>query len=183
MLSGRLAVIAGTLALVLATAGCSATSSAGNARSRHVHNTPATKRVRHTSGLTAAVLAARLRRLDPIGRIEALTAVTDPNHLLGRPGGYTSKAIFTDKRIRGMSLKDGVQAGGSVEVYPARPAALERARYIEKITQAMPAAGSEYDYVSGATLLRIAGQLTPAQAKTYSRALAKVTGLPVTAIS
>ena len=49
------------------------------------------------------------------------TAETDPNKLLGRPNGYTSKASFTDSRIKASDVRDtssgSVDLGGSVEVY------------------------------------------------------------------
>jgi len=41
---------------------------------------------------SAAVLAARLKAAGlPVRRLIIFTASTDPNHLLGRQGGYTSK--------------------------------------------------------------------------------------------
>ena len=49
----------------------------------------------------------------------AFTADTDPNKLLGRPNGYTSKMSFADSRIDSddpIGVEPGsVDAGGSVE--------------------------------------------------------------------
>ncbi len=57
---------------------------------------------------------------------------------------------------------------------------MRRARYIQRIVQAAPALGAEYDYVAGAILLRVSGQLTPAQARRYKAAFAAITGAVVT---
>ena len=50
------------------------------------------------------------------------TPDNDPNHLLGRPNGYTSKVSFTDSRVDPKLLQgqrpDALDAGGSIEVYP-----------------------------------------------------------------
>jgi hypothetical protein len=57
------------------------------------------------------------------------TADTDPNHLLGRPGGYVSKTAFIDSRVSQSDVEgmrsDAVERGGSVEVFP-----MSRARKI-----------------------------------------------------
>jgi len=49
------------------------------------------------------------------------TAATDRNHLLGRPGGYTSKASFADSRIAPAAVQGftpgDVELGGSVEMF------------------------------------------------------------------
>ena len=58
------------------------------------------------------------------------TTETDPNKLLGRPNGYTSKASFTDNRIKATDVKDdrtdSVDQGGTVEVYPDEAGATAR---------------------------------------------------------
>jgi hypothetical protein len=99
---------------------------------------------------------------------------TDPNHLLGRSGGYVSKASFTDSRIppssTGGAARGDVLLGGSVEVYPSAAGAAARSRYIGGIAQAMPGI-AEYDYLAGPVLVRVSGLLTPQQAESYDRAL------------
>jgi hypothetical protein len=113
----------------------------------------------------------------PVTPTTVYTAASDPNHLLGRPGEYTSKANFADSRVT--TSGDGVAAGGSVEVFPNQADATRRAVYIQSVTQAAPIAGAEYDYVSSAILLRVSGSLTPAQAAAYKSALEVITGAPV----
>jgi hypothetical protein len=95
--------------------------------------------------------------------IQVLTPASDPNHLLGRPGGYTSKTTFADSRITGQS-GTGVSAGGEVEVFATNAQAIARARYIQRLVQAAPLLGAEYDNVAGPALPRVPGILTPAEA-------------------
>lgn len=103
------------------------------------------------------------------------TADTDPNKLLGRPNGYTSKASFTDSRVKAAEAKDGntgsVDLGGSVEVYADDAAAAARKQYIDGVMKASPALGTEYSYVDGPVLLRVSQELTPDQAAEYEAAL------------
>jgi hypothetical protein len=130
--------------------------------------------------LTAAQATRALKKHGlPVTSIQIFTAADDPNHLLGRPGEYTSKTEFADTRITG-EAGQGVAAGGSVEVFPGHVGAVRRARYIQTLVQADPALGAEYDYVAGAVLLRVSGQLTPSQARRYKRVLAAITGDLVT---
>src|SRR5262249_1514950 len=67
------------------------------------------------------------------------TAENDPNHLLGRPGGYLSKASFTDTRITPASLGGtpvgAVDLGGSVETYADAAGAQNRMTYIQGIAK------------------------------------------------
>jgi hypothetical protein len=133
--------------------------------------------------LTARQVAIALKAKGlPVTITAVYTAATDPNHLLGRPGGYTSKIMFSDPRAGGAQTAAGgpeVTDGGSIEVFATHADAVRRAVYIETITQAAPLLGSEYDYVSGGVLLRVSGNLTPAQAAQYEEALQAVTGTPV----
>ena len=101
------------------------------------------------------------------------TAATDPNKLLGRPGGYTSKADFTDDRAK-PDLDDEVQNGGSVEVYDDPADAEERGKFIADTLDKMKIFGTEYHYLKGGILLRVSGELTPEQAAGYETALNKL---------
>lgn len=98
------------------------------------------------------------------------TAASDPNNLLGRPGGYTSKADWTDKRAK-PKLDDEVQNGGSVEVYADPADAEERATFVADTLDKMKIFGTEYHYLKGGILLRVSGALTPEQAAEYKKAL------------
>lgn len=102
------------------------------------------------------------------------TEETDPNHLLGRPNGYLSKATFEDTRIKqndvlGYSPGD-VEAGGSVEVFTDAVGAAARTTYIQTLAKGFPGA-AEYDYLAGPVLLRVSRLLTPSQGAEYESAL------------
>lgn len=92
------------------------------------------------------------------------TAETDPNHLLGRPGAYTSKAEFSDVRA---AVTD---TPGSVEVFPSAALAESRRDYIRTVAQGLPMV-TEYDFVVGSVLVRVPGTLTPQQAVEYQTAV------------
>jgi hypothetical protein len=103
------------------------------------------------------------------------TADTDPNHLLGTPSNYTSKATFTDSRISTADTPDpqpdNLQAGGSVEVFADASDAMIRQQHLRQLEKNPPLLGTEYTFINGATLLRISGRLTPTQAAQYQAAL------------
>jgi len=103
------------------------------------------------------------------------TAGTDPNHLLGTPNTYTSKATFTDSRITTADIpdpqSDNLQAGGSVEVFADASDATIRQQQLRQLEKSPPLLGTEYTFTDGATLLRVSGKLTPTQAAEYQAAL------------
>lgn len=106
-----------------------------------------------------------------------VTADNDPNHLLGRPNQYTSKVTFTDSRIKPADVegtKEGdVERGGAIEVFADPAAATARAKYIQTVTQSLPAL-AEYDYVHGTVVVRVSHYLTPEQAGQYKAAADKL---------
>jgi hypothetical protein len=76
-----------------------------------------------TPRLTAQqVVTALTQRVPTVIPSVVYTAETDPNHLLGRPTGYQSKATFADRRVNPGSATDSsqgsVELGGSVECSP-----------------------------------------------------------------
>jgi len=106
-----------------------------------------------------------------------VTAANEPNHLLGRPGQYTSKVTFTDSRIKTSEVTDSskgsVDVGGAIEVFASPADAAARAKYIQTVTKSMSAL-AEYDYVHGNVLVRVSHYLTPAQAAGYKSAAASL---------
>jgi len=151
------------------TAAAASTASAA-APAAHTTAAPAPA-AKDAAGVVARLKAAGL----PIGTVTVYTADNDPNHLLGRPGGYTSKASFADTRVKADQARSteagAVDLGGSVEVYADTAGATARADYIGKSEKSMPMLGTEYDYVSGSVLLRLSQVLTPDQAAAYKKAL------------
>ncbi len=86
--------------------------------------------------------------------ITVYTATTDPNHLLGRQGEYTSKVNWGQDRGNGNVFS-------SIEVFPDAADAQLRYTYLRAFR---PPIGDGYDYLYRAAILRLASVYTPAQA-------------------
>jgi hypothetical protein len=110
----------------------------------------------------------------PITDSIVITEDNDPNNLIGRPGQYTSKVVFADQRT-GVALDRTTpdnEAGGSVEVFADAAAAKTRSDYIQKTLSSLgPVAGTEYHYLTGTALVRVAGTLPPSAAGQYETAV------------
>jgi hypothetical protein len=69
--------------------------------------------------------------------VTVFDADSDPNKLLGRPNGYLSKTVFADSRIESRSLiggaAEGMEQGGSVEVFADGEGATARRNYLQDI--------------------------------------------------
>lgn len=120
---------------------------------------------------SAAALAARLKAAGlPVSGLIIYTAVTDPNHELGRQGGYTGKVAWVDRRAEKAGAgkpatadeRGDVSYGGGIEVFPTAAQARARAQYIQGFGQML---ADGYDYTDGGALLRLSKYLTPAQAR------------------
>ncbi|MGW1531276.1 hypothetical protein [Streptomyces aureus] len=116
------------------------------------------------------VMSARVRTATLTGTV---TAENDPNHLLGRPGEYTSKVTFSDSWVQASQVTGAdpgaVERGGAVEAFASASDAEARAVYIRDIAKSSPAL-TEYDYVRGSVLVRVSRYLTPKQAAAYATA-------------
>jgi hypothetical protein len=98
---------------------------------------------------SAEVIAQRMGLTKAPGYV-AYTASTDPNHLLGRQNGYTSKINWGP---------DGNT--GTIEVFPDQADAIARQDYIKGFTCPF---GFGYLIMQGTADLRLGCDLTPAQA-------------------
>jgi hypothetical protein len=128
---------------------------------------------------TAEELGEALAEVVPEMKItKVYTERSDPNNLLGRPSGYTSKIAFSDSRVRKSDAEftdaDAIERGGSIEVYPNAAGAKKRSKYIQAILDGGGILGTEYHYVSGGALVRITGNLVPSAARTYQAALGDI---------
>jgi hypothetical protein len=144
----------------------------------------------------ARTIVQDLRRQKlPIRLTVVYTAKTDPNHLLGRRDGYTSKVAFVDSRVPKSYVRVGnkgdVGLGGSVEIWPSASLATERATYIQELalTLSLPVPAlymkegiDERDFIAGGVLLRISFGLTARDIAGYAKALAAVTDVPVSQV-
>jgi hypothetical protein len=162
------------IVLVLALAACrgTATHSASPASSATVSPSGApSSSAQATCGDSAAVLTARMKAAGlPIRDLIVYNAATDPNHLLGRQGGYTSKVAWVDPAAvaagAGSPSGDpgGTQFGGGIEVFPSAADAEARLAYLKAFR---PPFGDGYDYRVGSAILRLSNYLTPAQAAKF----------------
>jgi hypothetical protein len=106
----------------------------------------------------------------PLSSLIVYTAATDPNAMLGRQGGYTSKVAWVDRRAVRQDAGDergSIGLGGGIEAFPT--AAGARARY-EYLRGFQPPFGDGYDFLDGTAILRLSQYLTPAQARAYKAA-------------
>ncbi|MGW4567978.1 hypothetical protein ACWEN3_38245 [Streptomyces sp. NPDC004561] len=168
----RLALPTLTLAVAMALTACSGSAKPANTVSRS--HEPAVTQGSAPAAVTAAQALDTLRKAVPTARFTGtVTAANDQNHLLGRPGQYTSKVTFSDSRI-GASDTEGldqgdVGRGGAVEVFASAGDAARRMTYIQSITKSVPAF-AEYDYRHDTVLVRVSHILTPSQAVAYKKA-------------
>lgn len=177
IITAAVAAAAG-LTLAACSAGTKAASPAASASA--AASNPSSGRKASAAAMTAGQVVAALRSHGlPVTLTKVFTAVSDPNHLIGRPGQYTSKAEFTDSRVKQRDATSHVAPGSSTEVFTSNADAMRRATYIESVTQAAPMLGTEYDYVARDVLVRVSGQLIPAQARAYKAALQAIEGTPV----
>lgn len=122
--------------------------------------------------LDAAAVANGLKAAGlPVEGLNVLTEATDSNNMMGRPGGYTSKVFFFDKRHEGEGNEPAEQ--NTVEVFASEQDATTRREYIEGVTKGMPFL-TQYMIQSGPTLLRLDKVITPTEAKEYEAALDKL---------
>jgi hypothetical protein len=95
----------------------------------------------------------------PIGKVVCYTEETDPNNLLGRPGGYKEKCDWQDKLEEQPATDDVV--GGSFEVFSKPEDAAARAEYLKGFAgQGMLSTGHTWVVPeAGVTVLRIDQEL------------------------
>ncbi|MGW0737173.1 hypothetical protein [Streptomyces sp. NPDC002851] len=117
------------------------------------------------------------RRLEqaglPVENVTLHSRASDPDGLLGRPGGYRSKAAFEDRRIDGGAVAaadtGSVHLGGVIEVFDDAESARLRAEQLQAAVD-VPAP-AEHGYLCGPVLLRLPPYLSPEAADAYGAAI------------
>jgi hypothetical protein len=129
-----------------------------------------------TAPLTAEQVVVELKAAGlPIGKIKVYNRLSDGNHLLGRPGQYTGKVSFRDRRLEDGGGGFAVTSGGSIEVFATRADARRRFDYVTAIFRSgSPAVPAEYDYLEGRAFMRLSQALSPTQAKKYEAAFRRL---------
>ncbi|WP_163549222.1 hypothetical protein [Candidatus Frankia nodulisporulans] len=130
------------------------------------------------SGLTAEQVALRLRTAGlPLRTTAIYTAATDPDHLLGTTGGYTSRVAFRDPRVGSNEVQGApagaIERGGAIEVFSDAAAAERRARTLLTVTAEHDLV-TEHVYRRADIVLRVSLALTDTQAKGYETTLARL---------
>ncbi len=111
----------------------------------------------------------RLKTIDEITYVQAVTEDNDPNGKLNKAGGYTATVYFESKNINqseiyGSNLIDkGTNAGGSIEVYANEEDAIKRNEYLAIFDGGIFSSGSHR--VVGTMVIRISNLLTASQQK------------------
>ena len=142
-------------AFVALTAGCGSSAQApvpgtpGTAVASGASSTAARPPAAQAVSPSAEVIAQRMGLTKASGYV-AYTAATDPNHLLDRQNGYTSKINWGP---------DGNT--GTIEVFPDQAGAIARQDYVKGFTCPF---GFGYLIMQGTADLRLGCDLTPAQA-------------------
>lgn len=108
----------------------------------------------------------------PVEDYVAYTESSDPNELMGRPGGYTSKVNFHDARLEA-DPEFSLDSGGSVEVFEDLAGAAARFEYVDAITSG-GGLFAEYHWLVGTVFLRASKSLSPDEASGYEEGLPRV---------
>lgn len=104
--------------------------------------------------------------------VVVVTEASDDNHLLGRPGQYTSKVFFYDSRHP--KPKDGSSEGeNTIEFFASDDAAKTRHDYIESVTKGVPML-LQYQVLQGNVLARFDKVMLPSEVDGYKKALAAI---------
>ncbi|HEX3622284.1 MAG TPA: hypothetical protein VHT97_08220 [Acidimicrobiales bacterium] len=129
--------------------------------------------------LAGAVVDGMQRRGQPVGFVLRYTMATDPDHQLGRPGSYVSRADFSDTRLvpGGKGAPSREDASGSVEVYATVAEAQSRYAFFQAFEKDDKLI-HERAILEGAVLLRLSQKLSGPQVDGYDAALKTVLGLP-----
>lgn len=109
----------------------------------------------------------------PLEVIKVYDEESDPNEMLGRPNGYTSKLVFADDRLENTGERPGVEDGGGVEVFDSSERAESRSEEIQDKLESA-GLGTEYHYTNEGVLVRVAGELTPDQATDYEEVVGEL---------
>lgn len=113
----------------------------------------------------------RLKRIDYIVGLAAVTKGHDPNKLLGTEGGYISCLYFSDSRIdktkldipagKNNVIDIGTVGGGSIEVYSSAEDAISRNEYLSSFDGTTLDPGAHI--VIGTLVIRVSSEQTAEQ--------------------
>jgi hypothetical protein len=166
-----------SLSLVVALAGCSSSNTAAAPAATAAATPAATNadvktETADASGIIKELDAAKLG----LTNVAVQDEDTDPNNLIGRPNGYTSRASADLPGGDADADKYDTARGVVVEVFAEAADAKRRAEFIESAQQGAPILGTEYHYFTkdGTGLVRVSGKIKPTAAKKIEAAVAQL---------
>ncbi|ALJ29754.1 hypothetical protein AOT14_34140 [Stenotrophomonas acidaminiphila] len=151
---------AGLLLMVASLVACSGTAEPPPAAPLAQQEAPAQPAPLTVAGAMEAFKAAGL----PVIDADEMTAETDSNALLGRPGQYNGKVNWTDSRHAGSGPSN------TVEAFANDADLQQRKAYIERVTAGSPML-LQYIVAHRNLLLRLDKALTPSEAAEYEAAI------------
>lgn len=109
----------------------------------------------------------RLKNIQSVSDVKAVTEDNDPNQQLGKQGGYTAAVYFISDQVKGVdgkdSIKKGTDGGGCIEVYASAKEAKQRDAYLSAFDGGAFSSGSHH--VIGTVVIRTSAELTASQQK------------------
>jgi hypothetical protein len=97
---------------------------------------------------------------------------TDPDDLLGRKDGYSSRASFDLPGADTGADPHSIGRGGVIEVWPDASGAKARADHFATLEKDNPMMGNDYRYLSGPVLVRITGRVDASLAAKFGAIVA-----------
>lgn len=170
----RIASAAIIASLISSTAACSGGSAAEQPKSAVTTPSAAAEK----QPLNAEAIISQLRAAElGLTEVAVQTENDDPNKLLGRPGGYTSRASADLPGGDETGDKFSVDRGLVVEVFDRADLAQRRSDYIQGLQSASPILGTEWHYRTsdGTGLVRVSGNVKPSLAKKVEAAVTALT--------
>lgn len=152
----RRTVLIGTTLALAVLAGCGKHSDPAQPAPVKAASVTTTPGPLDAAAVLAKLTAAKLGLSN--GKIQ--TAADDPNHQIGRAGGYLSRASFDLPGGDATEKPFDIARGGVVEVFADEAGAKAREAYITNAVKAMPAL-AEYHHLHGTILVRVAGPVSP----------------------
>lgn len=127
------------------------------------------ERERLVTNPSEAYIIERLKTVDLVNDISAVTEDNDPNGQLNKQGGYTAQVFFSSpyankENVYGDTLvEQGTDAGGSIEVYKTKEEATNRETYLAAFDGSVLASGSHK--VVGTCVVRTSDEMTASHQK------------------
>jgi hypothetical protein len=128
-------------------------------------STPAANQVLDAKAVFDRLVAAGLPITNPV----PVDKSTDPNDLLGRPGGYTSRLSFSLPGGDPKADQYGIGRGGIIEVFASTSDAKRRA---DRIRKDKGSGRDERQYLAGPVLVRLVGSVDHSLADKFRTAVA-----------